>query len=119
MLSLLTVQSREDGAFQDTEIIFDFVGVSAEAEEQVMMVHCTEFSLFVEGKGRRGDHTFRRDVTHGVIKHSQYLHLRRTEERSKAHNSFFQGMYEQNIQYVTEKKQQCDTLEITKHIQTL
>lgn len=33
LLSLLTVQFREGGAFQDTEVIFDFVGVSAEAIE--------------------------------------------------------------------------------------
>lgn len=31
MLTLLAVKSREGGAFQDLEIIFDFVGVPAEA----------------------------------------------------------------------------------------
>lgn len=37
-LLLLTVGSRESGAFQDAEIVFDLIGISFEAVEQVVMV---------------------------------------------------------------------------------
>lgn len=73
---LLTVQSRESGAFQDTKIVFDFIGISSKAVEQVMMVPRIQMSLFVKGDGSRRARIVRRDVTHRVPDHSQQLHLR-------------------------------------------
>lgn len=50
---LLTVWSRESGAFQDAEVVFDFIGISSKAVEQVMMVLGIQKPLFVEGDGSR------------------------------------------------------------------
>lgn len=73
--SLLTVQSGEGGAFQDAEIVFDFIGIPFEAVEEVLVILRIQFSLFVEGDGSGGARLFRRDVTHRVADHSQQLHL--------------------------------------------
>lgn len=74
--TLLTVWSRDSCAFQDTKIVFDFIGISSEAVEQVMMVPRIQMSLFGKGDGSRRAGIVRRDVTHRVPDHSQQLHLR-------------------------------------------
>lgn len=73
---LLTVWSRDSSAFQDTKIVFDFIGISSKAVEQVMMVPRIQMSLFGKGDGSRRARIFRRDETHRVTDHSQQLHLR-------------------------------------------
>lgn len=79
--SASTVMFGESAAFQNTEIIFDFVGIPAKAVEKVLMVHGVEVSLLVEGKSRRGDQALGRDVTHSVTKDSQKFHLMKTEDK--------------------------------------
>lgn len=54
-MSLLTVPFRKRGAFQNTEVILDFVGVSPEAVEQVVVVHGAPDPPSVGGQSRGGE----------------------------------------------------------------
>lgn len=76
--SALTVRTREGGAFQDSEVVLDFIGVPAKAVEKVVAVQRIHISASVEGQVRGRSQALGGVVSHRVAEHAQQLHLRRT-----------------------------------------